>query len=596
MIRWMAIALTLVSAALLEAAPAGAQYMFLDFDGDGAYTWVDGFGVHDTANVDLYIVTNRNSDGSAAACDADIFAYTVNLFAHADSVTFLSVTNRMPGMIALAPVAAYPYALSASYGGFSAFPPGKYRLMTFRAVFAGCPNLEIVPSSCFSPPGAVTSFGSSCGEGLENSMLPVEGLGSWGCTDIPLHTPTIFSPPTVSGTVGQPITFKVRVGAPDCYLFSFYPLRLPPGASLSSLGPISYGYGEATFLWIPGAGQAGTWQAEFEAYNPDPFNMRDLRATCATTITVSADNAPPAADAGGPYHGLQFVPVSFDASLSSDPDGDNLTYLWEYGDGVTGTGGAPLHTYTTAGVFPVVLHATDPGGLSDLDSTTATIARDLPVRLFTTSSNDPTKLGRGKPVTCFQVEAIDGAFTPDQIVSSSVFLRYTDPVCGELEIYTGGTKTATVSDTDKNGVKDYSACFSREGMQTLGMCMPKGTQTVTLELYGSLATGERIHGAVEHTFVSTGALQVAITPNPVNESSRIEFVTRRAGPVAVRVFDIRGRLVATLMEEPATQPGRHQVTFADLDRSAVRLASGIYFVRVRSQYDGEETRRITILK
>jgi hypothetical protein len=133
-------------------------------------------------------------------------------------------------------------------------------------------------------------------------------------------------------------------------------------------------------------------------------------------------------------------------------------------------------------------------------------------------------------------------------------------------------------------------------MQTLGMCMPKGTQTVTLELYGSLATGERIHGAVEHTFVSTVALQVAITPNPVNESSRIEFVTRRAGPVAVRVFDIRGRLVATLMEEPAAQPGRHQVTFADLDRSGVRLASGIYFVRVRSQYDGEETRRITILK
>ncbi len=56
--------------------------------------------------------------------------------------------------------------------------------------------------------------------------------------------------------------------------------------------------------------------------------------------------------------------TAFDASGSSDPDGDALVYEWNFGDGTTGTGASLSHTYAVPGVYDVALKATDGGGLS----------------------------------------------------------------------------------------------------------------------------------------------------------------------------------------------------------------------------------------
>src|SRR5206468_6511737 len=54
--------------------------------------------------------------------------------------------------------------------------------------------------------------------------------------------------------------------------------------------------------------------------------------------------------------------VTADASGSSDPDGDPLTYTWDFGDGSGATGGTATHAYTRDGAYVLRLSANDQRG------------------------------------------------------------------------------------------------------------------------------------------------------------------------------------------------------------------------------------------
>ncbi|MCH7701018.1 MAG: PKD domain-containing protein, partial [Planctomycetes bacterium] len=66
-----------------------------------------------------------------------------------------------------------------------------------------------------------------------------------------------------------------------------------------------------------------------------------------------------------PTTGPAPLTAAFDASASSDEDGDSLTYSWDYDDGETDAGVNVTHTFTTAGAFNVVLTVDDGRGRSD---------------------------------------------------------------------------------------------------------------------------------------------------------------------------------------------------------------------------------------
>jgi hypothetical protein len=82
-----------------------------------------------------------------------------------------------------------------------------------------------------------------------------------------------------------------------------------------------------------------------------------------TTAVMGAANLPPSADAGGPYSGIAGQAVQFDASGSSDPDGDTLIYSWDFGDGnpitLPGPNPGASHTYQSAGTYTAVLRVDD---------------------------------------------------------------------------------------------------------------------------------------------------------------------------------------------------------------------------------------------
>jgi glucose/arabinose dehydrogenase len=78
---------------------------------------------------------------------------------------------------------------------------------------------------------------------------------------------------------------------------------------------------------------------------------------------MDTTNRAPVADfTASPNFGAVPLVVTFDASRSSDPDNDALTYTWNFADGTTGTGKTVQKTYNTAGKYRVLLTVKDSGG------------------------------------------------------------------------------------------------------------------------------------------------------------------------------------------------------------------------------------------
>jgi hypothetical protein len=83
-------------------------------------------------------------------------------------------------------------------------------------------------------------------------------------------------------------------------------------------------------------------------------------------------------------------------------------------------------------------------------------------------------------------------------------------------------------------------------------------------------------------------------PNPFRAETRITYQLARPGRVDLRVYDVAGRLVMTLVEG-RVDAGRHHVVWEGRNVSGNRVASGVYFARLTT--DGfTQVRRITLLR
>jgi PKD repeat protein len=144
------------------------------------------------------------------------------------------------------------------------------------------------------------------------------------------------------------------------------------GTSLSfSGGGSSDAQGQSlTYAWNFGDSTTGTGVAPTHTYAAAGTYSVMLKVTDASGLTGSASAAvtiapaPPVANAGGPYLGIEGTALTFNASGSTDPQGEVLTYAWNFGDGNTGTGVSPSHTYTALGTYTVKLTVTNTSNLS----------------------------------------------------------------------------------------------------------------------------------------------------------------------------------------------------------------------------------------
>ncbi|MCB5269964.1 MAG: T9SS type A sorting domain-containing protein, partial [Candidatus Cloacimonadaceae bacterium] len=70
-------------------------------------------------------------------------------------------------------------------------------------------------------------------------------------------------------------------------------------------------------------------------------------------------------------------------------------------------------------------------------------------------------------------------------------------------------------------------------------------------------------------------------PNPFNPSTTISYSVPTDGDVALSIYNARGQLVNTLVNEYKSK-GRYLIAWQAKDLRGASVASGVYYLRLRS--------------
>ncbi|MFH1724805.1 MAG: PKD domain-containing protein [Elusimicrobiota bacterium] len=84
-------------------------------------------------------------------------------------------------------------------------------------------------------------------------------------------------------------------------------------------------------------------------------------------------NLPPAADAGPDQETLTGLELAFDGGGSEDPDGEIVSYEWDFGDDSIASGASATHAYAEPGTYTVTLTVADDDGAAGEDTAIMTV-------------------------------------------------------------------------------------------------------------------------------------------------------------------------------------------------------------------------------
>ena len=157
--------------------------------------------------------------------------------------------------------------------------------------------------------------------------------------------------------------------------------------------------------------------------------------------------------------------IDFDASSSNDPNGDTLSYVWDFGDGSQAYGVAVSHTFNSEGEYTVTLSGSD-GKLTGNDSVTVSIS----LGVTTESIEFPTD---------FVLKAVyPNPFNP------STTITYGLPTSSEVRITVTdllGRKVATLISGERKGAGYHTVQFEANGLSS-------GIYLIRMEADGFTAT------------------------------------------------------------------------------------------------------------
>jgi gliding motility-associated-like protein len=270
-----------------------------------------------------------------------------------------------------------------------------------------------------------------------------------GCKDSTTQTVTIYPKPIVAFTVNN---------ANQCLNANSYTFTSTSTVSSGTLTAYTWNFGDGTTA--TGPTPAAHTYATAGAYTVKLVVTTDNGCKDSTTQSITVYPKPAVAFTVNTTNQC-LNPNSYTfTSTSTISSGTITTYAWDLGDGTTATGSAPaVHTYATAGTYPVKLVVTTNNGCKDSTTQTVTVYP--------------------KPIVTFTVNTTNQCLNPN----SYTFISTATVSSGTLTAYTwdlGDGTTATGPTPAAHTYTTAGAYTIKLVVTTDNGCTDSTTQTITI--------------------------------------------------------------------------------------------------------------------